>query len=192
MTGNAVSSALLATVESDRLATLEAQRPPLVTELAEARARATAVSQRLASAEEAWARAEQHTLTDAELLQTLRDELPKLTARVTEAEQRLSDVDGEMATLYHHGERARVLAREQEVWPPVCRALVKPVRELIPALKALRAAWDLRYAERAAGNVDRATELALYGAGFSDDLLPELERWLAAVGRAGYLDSKAK
>lgn len=178
---------------ASQLSAAETRRDTLLMQLAEARIMAEPAHRLREIAEAAWVAAgETHSVESAQRLEQRRAEDASASMRVTDLERELGEVEGKITALAESGERERAHALAQQVWPPTVRALVAPVKALIPALKAQHAAWEHLAVERATGPVDRTTELALYGAGFSDDLLSELERWLAAVERAGLTDGKTK
>lgn len=181
---------------AEQLTTAQSHCDTLTADLAEARVVADSAHRLRMMAEDAWelngGNDGNHTVQEAQRLEQRRAEDATATQRVADLERQVSDLEGEIMVLRQSDERVRALALVEELWPPTVRALVKPVRDLIPALKAQHAAWERLAEERASGNVDRALELAIYGAGFSDDLLTELERWLAAVERSGLADGKAK
>ncbi|HEY1387191.1 MAG TPA: hypothetical protein VGF38_01505 [Ktedonobacterales bacterium] len=172
---------------AEQLSAAEARCAALRVELAEARIVAEPAHRLREMAEAAWElNGERHTVAEVQRLEQRRAEDASAARRVADLEEQLSEAEGELACLKESDERARAHALAQQVWPPTVRGLVKPVRALIPALKAQHAAWEHLAAERATGAVDRDLELAIYGVGFSDDLLPELERWLAVAEHNGY------
>lgn len=180
--GVALPNHLLDVVRADELARLESERVRLDAQVKELRPRVQALTARLASAEEAWERAGGHTLADAEALTLLKEETPKLCTQLADLEQQLAGVEGQIRMIHEGDARGRAMALMQEKWPPTCQALAGPVRALLAGIQAQRATYDLLYTERATGNIEQDTYLA-----GDDYLLTQLEHWLVAVERAGYL-----
>lgn len=181
-TGVAVPDTLLDVVRSDELNRLDGERVQLSAQVQEMRPRVQSLEARLAAAEEAWEHAGEHTLSDAEALTLLKEEAPKMHAQLAEVEQRLAGVEGQMRLILEGDARGRAHKRGLEVWPPTCRALAGPVRELLSALQAQQSAWNQLYSEQATGIIEQGTNLSS-----EEYLISLLERWLAAVERAGYL-----
>ena len=179
-------AAFTAVVKSEEIERALAERERLATALAEARASADASALTLAHAEAAWERAAAHTLTDAQVLTTLRAETPRLVAAVAPLEVDLAAVEDRIADLRGVAEDQQRRALAREVWPPVARRLATWARNGLALLAEQRATRERLYDAGAwAFAQAQIDELAITDRYGSDQITDALTAWLAQAERAG-------
>ncbi len=182
-------AAFTAVVKSEEIERALAERERLATALAEARASADASALTLAHAEAAWERAAAHTLTDAQVLTTLRAETPRLVAAVAPLEVDLAAVEDRIADLRGVAEDQQRRALAREVWPPVARRLATWALNGLALLAEQRATRERLYDAGAwAFAQSQLDELAITDRYGSDQIADALAAWLAQVERAGLAD----
>lgn len=176
----------IAVVKSEEIERAFAERERLTAQLAEAQDAATASTVALARAEAAWERASEHTLTDAQVLTTLRDETPRLAARIAPLVAALAAVEDRIADLRGAVEDEQRRALTQEVWPPLVTRLAAWARDGLALLAEQRATRERLY-DAGAWPFAQAQfdELAITDRYGNDDLITRLAAWLAQAERAG-------
>ena len=176
---------LIGTLKTEEIAKELATHARLEAQLAELRAKAHALATHLAQAEAAWEVAAEHTLTDAQLLQTLRDETPKVLAQIAPLERDLIAVEERIAELRGAQEekQRRTLAEEQ--WTPFVKRLVPQARQLLALLREQQAIRE-RLSLEGAWPYARVDELTIDGRYGENVLMEKLTQWLTEVERAGY------
>lgn len=176
---------LIGTLKTEEIAKELATRERLEAQLADLKAKASALTRQLAAAEDAWEHAKEHTYTDASLLQTLRDETPNVLAQIAPLERDLAAVEERISDLRGAQEEKQRRKLADEQWPPFVKRMAPVVRQLLALLREQGALRERLSRENAWPYV-RGGELTIDGRYGENVLTERLEQWLAEMERTGY------
>lgn len=186
-------TSFISVVKSEEIERALAERDRLAAALTDAETQAQASALTLARAEAAWEHAATRSLTDAQVLATLRDETPRLAAKIAPLAAQVAALEDQIAELRGAAETRQRQALAQEVWPPLVARLAAWARDGLALLAEQRATRERLYEANAwtfaAAQVD---ELAISGRRGEDLLAERLTTWLAQAERAGLATATAQ